>query len=123
MNRIIAKIESLIKTDIRYLFKGGLWLTIGQGVSASTAFITSITFAHFVPAQIYGTYKYIQSIISIISNFTITGFSTSIIRSSATNNDGALKFSVAKSILWSIPANIIGLLTALYYMCCLLLLP
>jgi len=115
INQVMHKIERVLKTDIRYLLKGGVWLVIGQIISGVAAFCTSIAFAYFVSPTVYGLYKYIQSIVSIITSFTITGFSTSLIRSAAINKDGALSFSVRKSLEWSFPSITIGLVVAMYY--------
>ena len=115
MNQLLTKIERIVRTDIRYLVRGGFWLTLGQVVSSLGGFVTSVAFAHLVSPHIYGTYKYILSLVSIISNFNLTGFSTSIIRGAAQNNDGVLAFSIKKSMAWSMLTVIAGIGVAIYY--------
>lgn len=113
--KLLRKSEKFFKTDMVYLAKGGFWLTLGQGVGASLGLILAIAFANLVPKEIYGNYKFILSLASIIGAFTLTGMGTAITQSVARGFEGVLKTGFRVQLKWSIFMIIASLGGALYY--------
>ncbi len=114
-NRLIRLGERYLKTDIRYLAKGGFWLTVGQFIAAGSSFVLSIVFANILSKEIYGSYKFILSTTSILSTFSLTGIGTAIIQAVAQGKEGTLKKGVRINLEWSSIIVVLGTITAGYY--------
>jgi O-antigen/teichoic acid export membrane protein len=112
---LLRRSESFFKTDMVYLAKGGFWLTLGQGLSSLSSLILAIAFANLVSKEIYGNYKYILSVASVIGAFSLTGISSSIIQAVARGYEGALQEGYKLSMRWSSIMVIVSAIAALYY--------
>lgn len=107
--------EKYIKTDMVYLAHGGFWLTLGQIVSASSAFLLSVALANLLPKEIYGNYKYILSIGGIIGALSLTGMNTAVVRAAAKGFDGSLRQSFLVQLRWGLIPLFVALGGGVYY--------
>jgi len=107
--------ERYAQTDLHYLIKNASWLTIGQISIALLALLLSITFARFVPKDIYGSYRYLLSVFWTLTTFSLTGIPAALARAIAKGEDGAYKESLRLSLLWSFPMILISLGLSVYY--------
>lgn len=107
--------ERWTQTDMIYLAKGGSWLGVGQVVSMAAAFLSSIAFANLLPVETYGAYKYIFSIIGILSIPTLGGMSTALIQSVARGSEGTLYAATKTKMRWGLLSAVGGLGLAAYY--------
>jgi len=107
--------EQWTQTDMLYLAKGGTWLGISQAVSMAAAFLSSIAFANLLPVEIYGAYKYIFSIIGILSIATLGGLNTALIQATARGDEGTLYAAIKTKMRWGLLAAIGSLGLAGYY--------
>lgn len=98
-----------------YLASGGFWLTLGQVSIAAIAFALSIAFAHFVPKETYGTYRFLLSLFWTLTAFSLTGIPTALARAIAKGEDGAYNESLRLSVIWSFPMALIALGFSGYY--------
>ncbi len=112
---LLRKSEKYFKTDMVYLFKGGGWLTLGQIFSTISGLLLAIAFANFIPKEIYGSYKYILSIVGIIGAFSLTGMGIPITQSVSRGIEGILKRSFRENIKWSMLMLLISLIGFIYY--------
>ncbi len=108
--------EKYTKTDMVYLAKGGSLLFLDKIVTIPITIILSLIFANFLPKETYGTYKYVISIISVLSLFTLSGMGTAMARSSAQNKDGSLGLVIRTEIKWGMIGGVVTLFLALYYL-------
>ena len=115
INALIAWGESYAKTDLRYLFRSGSWLTFGQIFITSIAFVLSIAFARYLPKEVYGNYRYLLSVFWTLTAFSLTGISTALTRAIARGEDAAFGVALRLSIFGSLPMTVISLGLALYY--------
>ena len=122
LNKLKQKIYNLLrwsekwtKTDMVYLAKGGFWLTSGQVVSSISAFLLAIAFANLLPKETYGTYKYVLSLVGILSVFTLSGMGTSLTRSVARGFEGSLIPILKEKIKWGLIGSLLSLGIAIYY--------
>ncbi|MDP2641680.1 MAG: oligosaccharide flippase family protein [bacterium] len=106
---------NFLKTDMIYLTKGGLWLSLGQGVAILSGFLLSITFANLFPKESFGTYKFILSATAILGIFSFTGLNTSIVQSIARGFGGSLRQGFRINLKWSIGVFLGGLALSIYY--------
>lgn len=113
--RVLRWSERYTKTDMVYVFKNSWWLSIGQVGIAGIAFILSIAFAHFVPKDDYGTYRYLLSIFWVLTAFSFTGLPTAVTQAIARGFEGTYLKSFRLSMVWSIPMALIAFSISAYY--------
>jgi O-antigen/teichoic acid export membrane protein len=115
MNRLINTLERWLKTDIRYLLKGGFWLAVGQFFASAAALILSIAFANLLSPDVYGIYKYILSLVGVMAIASLSGIDTAYAQAVARAQEGGYtKYSQVK-FRWSLLGSIAGLSMAGYY--------
>lgn len=112
---LLRKSEKWTKTDMIYLASGGFWLTAGQIVSAISSFLLAIAFANLLPKEIYGQYKYILSIASLLSIPTLGGLGTALTQAVARGYDGSLIPVLKTKIKWGLLGALFSLFLAGYY--------
>jgi O-antigen/teichoic acid export membrane protein len=115
IDSILLPIEKVLKTDIKYLLKGGFWATMSQLILSGASFLLAVAFAHFVSKTSYGQYKYILSIISILGTFTLSGLTVAVTQSVVKGYEGSLQYAFIENLKWSIIFFIGSLATGLYY--------
>lgn len=115
MDKIIEKAEKIFKTDIKYLLKGGSWLGISQIITSLCAFGLSIAFANLLNPDIYGMYKYILSITSLLLIPTLTGIDSAVIQAVAKGFEGTYKTGLKTKISWGVIGLLASLGVSLYY--------
>jgi len=98
-----------------YLAKGGFWFSFGHVISVAVTFGMAVLFARFVPADVYGTYKFILSVLAIlaISNLTRMGgiFSQAVAR----GMDGSMFEVLRTKMRWGSLGSFASLCVAGYY--------
>lgn len=112
---LIKKLNRFTKTDTDYLFKNGFLMVIAQFINSVIIMGLAIMFANFVSKETYGTYQYLLTIGEITALFTMTGISLTLTKSVAQGNDGDFVRLFKTSLLWNIPAAVIGLAVGMYY--------
>jgi O-antigen/teichoic acid export membrane protein len=111
----LRSLERYTKTDMVYLASGGFWLALDQVGGALMAFGLAIAFAHFMPKEVYGTYRYLLSAFWTLTAFTLTGLPTAVSQAVARGKEGAYKTTLWPSIIAGIPLALISLGTSAYY--------
>ena len=104
-----------LKTDTAYLAGGGVWLVIGQVVAMLAGFLMSLTFAHLISKETFGTYKFILSVAGILGIFSMTEIGTAITRAVANGFGGTLKQGFKINLKWSVGMLIGGFGLGIYY--------
>lgn len=107
--------ERYTKTDMVYLAGNGFWLAAGQVTIGLTALGLSSAFAHFVPKDVYGNYRFLLSVFWILTAFSLTGVSVALTRAVARGDRGAYSAAIRLSLIWGIPMLLIGFGTSIYY--------
>lgn len=113
--KLSGRVGSYANQDVRYLLQSGFWLNMGTILNLAFSFGLSIVFANFLPKEVYGTYQYLLSILSLLASFTLSGVNSAIIRSVARGYDGSLRASIRPQLMWSLPATALAMLAAAYY--------
>ncbi len=107
--------EKYFKTDMVYLAHGGFWLTAGQIITAGASFVLSIAFANLFPKAVYGTYRYVLSVASTLSAFSLTGVGTAVVQSVARGFENVIKSAFWMNVRWSALLVAISLGGSMYY--------
>ncbi|MBI5134436.1 MAG: oligosaccharide flippase family protein [Candidatus Taylorbacteria bacterium] len=109
-------LEQALKIDLVYLIKGNFWLSAGRAIGIGSGILLTYAFANLLPAEKFGAYKYVLSIYTIISSFSLLGIGAVVINSAARGQDGILRPAIKKSLLWSIPGSLAALAIGAYYL-------
>ncbi|MCI0542714.1 hypothetical protein L0Y69_03120, partial [bacterium] len=104
-----------LQTDIDYLLSGGSALLAGRFFSLFFSFLLSIAFAHYLAPEIYGTYKFILSIVAILLLFSLTGSGPAITRAVARGNEGSYLDIFRLNLKWNILVFLLSLSVSGYY--------
>jgi len=112
---LLRSSERFAKTDLIYLAKNASWLSVSQVTIAALALLVSVAFAHFVPKDIYGSYRFLLSLFWTLTTFSLTGIPPAFARAVAKGEDGAYGESIRLSLLWSWPMVLISLGLSAYY--------
>lgn len=118
-NKIVSTLALLahwLDTDIYYLLKGGGWTLLAQGVGAATSLATAWGFAHFLPQDSYGTYKYILSVAALLAIPTLSGMNMAVLQAVARGEDGTAIKAILMRIRWGTLAAIAGIVIGAYYL-------
>lgn len=99
---ILRQSESFFKTDMVYLAQNGGWLTFGQVASMVLSFASALIFANFISKDIYGNYKYIISITSILGALSLTGMGPIVVQGVAQGAEGVLKDAIRTTLRWGV---------------------
>lgn len=114
--RLLRWSERYTKTDMVYLAHGGSWLGLGQVAASLSALVLAVLFANLVPEETYGTYKYVLSIVGMLSIFTLPGINTPLAQGIARGKEGAFLTSVRTKIRWGMIGLFASFILALYYL-------
>ncbi len=115
--RVLHWSERYTKTDLAYLFAGGSWLVFAQIMIGVISFGLSIAFAHFVPKDVYGTYRFLLSVFWTITAFSLTGLPTAVSQAVARGFDGAYSRAFRLSFVWGLPlAGIAAVMSGYYFL-------
>lgn len=98
-----------------YLTKGGSWLTASSVVVSFMSFLLAISFAHFLPKEIYGQYKFVLAMAGVLGTFTLTGLGSSVMRSISRGFEGTLHYAFWVNIRWSVLCFLGALGLSIYY--------
>ncbi len=99
--RILRWSEKYTKMDMVYLARGSFWSIAGQVSASLIALTLSVAMARYVPKDIYGQYKYVLAIISVLSSFSLSGIGGAVLQSAARGFDGALADGFKANLRWS----------------------
>jgi O-antigen/teichoic acid export membrane protein len=107
--------EKYTKTDMVYLTKGSLWMMVGNAISILSVFFTAIAFAHFIPQDTYGIYKFILAVASVLMFFSLSGLPGAVTQAVARGFEGTFRKSLKIRIMWGLLGGIASLLISGYY--------
>lgn len=107
--------ERYTKTDMVYLASGGFLSLVSQATALGGALALAVMVSHYMPKTSYGEYKYILSIIALLSSFSLNGIGGAVLQSAAQGFDSALQKGFWANLRWSFVIFIGALVSALYY--------
>lgn len=114
--RLLRWSERYTKTDMVYLFRGSFWSIVGQGTAALLTLGLAVVMARFVAKDVYGDYKYILAVLSILGTFSLTGIGSAVLQSISRGYLGSLKDGFWANLKWSFPVFIGAFSFGAYYL-------
>lgn len=113
---LLRKSEKYTKTDMVYVVSSGFWLGFMQVISAFIAFGSSLVFANYVSKDIYGNYKYIIAVTSVLGSITLTGMGSVVSQGVAQGLEGILKKAVRTTLIWGFSVvSVLAIFLSIYY--------
>ncbi len=116
VKHITSRLESFFGTDMAYLTKGGTWLLVAKFTALFLVLLSSVAFANFLPEETYGTYRFILSVLILLTIPTLPGMDNALIRSLARGYGGSAKNALFARMRFGTIGSIASLLLAGYYM-------
>lgn len=116
MASLLDRLGRYFKTDLRYLAKGSFWALAGQIIVTLSAFAFSLVAARYIPQDVYGDYKYVLAAVSLLSTFSISGFSQSVFQSTAAGHEGSLRTGFRANLRWSAAIFALAIAIGGYYL-------
>ena len=113
--RLLRWSEKYTKTDMVYLAHGGFWLFCSQAVAAVASFGLAVAFANLLPRETYGVYKYLLTILGILTLACLRGMDGVVTQASARGNDGTVLQALRAKMRWGMLGSLASLALALYY--------
>ena len=108
-------IQKTFKIDAHYFLKGGFWLSLRQVSIAILGLTSTALFAHYLTETEYGVYKYLLSLTTIFSAFSLTGLGQSILQTAAKGFYGFYKETLHINFTYSLGISITAIISAIYY--------
>lgn len=115
IRRLLVWSQKYTQTDMVYLAEGGFWLTLGQMVSTAASFLLAIAFANLLDPITYGNYRYVLSLIGMLSVLTLTGMGIAITQATARGLEGSFYTGFKTKLKWSLLASLASIGLAGYY--------
>jgi len=107
--------EKYTKTDMVYLFSGGSWLLLGQGLTFLASLLLVWMFANLLPKEVYGEYRFVLSVVAILSLAALPGMSIALARSVSSGKTGTVFSMIRKKLQWGSLGILSALAVAGYY--------
>ncbi len=104
-----------LNVDAVYFAESGFWLFLRRVVSIIAGFVLAIAFANFLSKEAYGTYKYILSVFTILSAFTLSGMNAAVNQAVASGFEKNLLEGYRLKFRWNFLASLISACVAAYY--------
>ena len=116
VNSILNAAWEIARMDLRPLLKGVAHLSLNQIIGIGTALILALAYAHILPKEIYGTYKYILALFGMLTVFSLPGMDSAAQKWIATGKEGVFWPTFRKRVEWSGVSVLAGLGIGLYYL-------
>jgi O-antigen/teichoic acid export membrane protein len=113
--RLLRQSETFFKTDMIYLATGGFWLTFGQILSSVGSFCLALILARTISQETYGTYKYVVSLASTLTLFSLKGMDGAFAQAVAQHKEGSFLKVLRAKITFGLVGSLTAFLLAIYY--------
>lgn len=113
---LTLKIQPILKTDVRYLLRGGFYLGLGQVLVSASSLILTLCLVRILDQAEYGMYSYILSLAGVVGIFTHSGMDPAITQAVARGADRSVIRGFFEKFRWSIPVSLVALSVGGYYL-------
>ncbi|MDP2946951.1 MAG: oligosaccharide flippase family protein [Nanoarchaeota archaeon] len=114
--KYLIKSQKFTKTDNIYLATQGSYLTLGNIINTIASFLLAMAFARLLPKEIYGDYRYVISIITIIGIFALPGMDDAVLQAVANKFDKSFREGLKEKLKWSILGSLSCLIVGGYFL-------
>jgi len=107
--------EKYTKTDMVDLFQGSFWVTLAQGLVTLMSILLVWVFANILTPEAYGEYRFLTTIVALLTLATLPGMTTAIVRAVARGNSGVIPEVISTRVKWGLYGALISFSLAGYY--------
>jgi len=115
LSRLLTSIATSSMMDLNYFLRGGLWLMGAHIIISMSSFLLVIVFANLLPKEIFGNYRYVLSVTSILAMASLPGMNTAITQAVAQGQTASIHPALRAKIRWGLLGGLASLLLASYY--------
>ena len=115
IHRFLIWSQKYTQTDNIYLFRGGFWLILGQIIWTAASFLLAMAFANLLDPATYGNYKYILSLVGILSIFSLGGINVAVTQAAARGLESSFYAGFQTKFKWSLLGSLVAIGAAIYY--------
>ncbi len=112
---LLRKSEKYTKTDMVYLASGSFWLIGSQAINFILAFTLLWTFANFVSKEVYGEYRFLLTIVSILALTSLSGTAVALTHSVALGKRATFYPLLQARIRYGLIGSLGAIIGAAYY--------
>lgn len=105
-----------LKRETAYLARGVMWLGATQAVASISALVLTLVLARYLDPEVYGSYRYVLSLVAVAGAFGLSGLGTGLMRSIARGKDGSYAHALKTGLKYApIPALLLVAAAAYEY--------
>lgn len=94
-----------LKRETAYLARGVMWLGATQAVASISALVLTLVLARYLDPEVYGSYRYVLSLVAVAGAFGLSGLGTGLMRSIARGKDGTYAHALQTGLRYApVPA-------------------
>lgn len=114
-NQLLRKSEKYTKVNMVYLAQGGFWLTLANIVSSALIFFMAVVFASQLSSENYGVYRFVVSVLSILSISTLSGIGPVLAQAVSRGREGSFFRVLKAKIAWGMIGAVGAFFLSVYY--------
>jgi len=116
LKNLYLKTKNYPALDLPFYFKSGSWVIGSKTVVQLVNLLIAIIFTRLASKELFGNYKFILAILSLLSIFSLPGFKEALLKYVAEDYNNIYQ-PVRKMILrWSLVGSLVILLISYYYL-------
>jgi len=115
-HKLLRMSQKFTETDNVYLATQGSYLTIGNIISTIVSFLLAMAFAKLLPKEVFGQYRYILSIITVLGLCALPGMEAAIIQAVARRFEGSFIKALKTRFKWGLLGSFFSLIIAIYFL-------
>ena len=109
------KLDRFFQTDSSLIIQGGFWAGSARFLSGILLFGLSISYARFLPKELYGTYRYVLNFLSVGNFLRLSELSQAFMRSAAKDKLSIYRKGLVLQLLFSFLISLFGFGISLYF--------
>lgn len=113
--RLLKWSQKYTKTDMVDLVHGSFFVTLAQGLVFIASFALVWVCANFFTPEAYGEYRFLTTVVALLSLASLPGMTTAIVRAVARGHSGVIPEIVRMRVTWGLFGTAAALVGAGYY--------
>ena len=112
----VRRADRFFATDSTFLLGGGVWNVTARIASSALLFGVSILYARYLPKELYGSYRYVWSLLGMMSFLTFTDILTALSRAAARGKEHLYRAEAKWYFILTFPLALFSIGTGFYFL-------
>ncbi len=104
---VFRRLSELLKVDVKYIVKNGLWLGFGYGSVGFFRLLLVVILARFADKQFFGEFQFVSNAVAFAMLFSLPGMDTSVVQSVARGFSSSFVFGVREKLKWGLAGSLL----------------